>query len=330
MARTASLIALGLALTLPFAAAAQRLGGGPAADPAAAFEVYGTVTSFSADFGAGMPALVVDDPALGAVVVGLGPVWYLQQEGFAAAPGDAVELLAYPCATCSLPAVAAWVNNLTTGAAIVLRDDEGHPQWTSRGGGRGGHPRCDLAGAKDGNGPGEGNGPNGPGDGNGPNGSCEGDGSCDGEGPHGPGEGEGPHGPGEGEGPHGPGEGSGPHGGQCAWAAPDMSAVAAVEGTVVSVSAAPAQGMPSMVLATAEGELTLVLSPYHPIAAAGFLIEPGMALEVTYAPWAVGGEAVLATIAIADPVTGLVIQLRDPETGFPISTGGGHNRPNWP
>lgn len=106
-----------------------------------------------------------------------------------------------------------------------------------------------------------------------------------------------------------------------------MSAVAAVSGTVVSVSAAPGEGLPSMVLATDEGELELLLSPYHPIAAAGFLIEPGMELDVTYAPWAVGGEAVLATISITDPVTGLTIQLRDPETGYPIH--GGPGGPPW-
>jgi hypothetical protein len=303
MQRTAFYLALGLALTLPFTAAAQRHGGpgaGPAADAANAFEVYGTVTAFTADYGSGMPTLTVEDPALGTLDVGLGPVWYLQREGFGAAAGDEVELLAYPCSTCSAPAVAAWVSDVTTDAFVELRDGEGYPLWMLRGGGRGGHPRCDPAGKPGAK-----------------------------SGPHGPGEGEGPHGPGEGEGPHGPGEGEGPHGagGQCDWAAPDMSAVAAVSGTVVSVSAAPGEGLPSMVLATDEGELELLLSPYHPIAAAGFLIEPGMELDVTYAPWAVGGEAVLATISITDPVTGLTIQLRDPETGYPIH--GGPGGPPW-
>ena len=105
-----------------------------------------------------------------------------------------------------------------------------------------------------------------------------------------------------------------------------MSATANVAGTVVSVSAVPGGGMPVMLLATADGELELLISPYHPIAAAGFLIEPEMELLVTYAPWVIADELVLATISITDPVTGLTIQLRDPETGHPVRGGYGYGR----
>lgn len=320
-------VVLVLTLTLPFAAVAQRHGG-PGADPATAFEVFGPVVSFTAAAGAGMPALGVEDSVLGLVEVGLGPVWFLKQQGFSAAPGDEVELLAYACATCSLPAVAAWVSNLTAGVSIELRDAEGSPLWRARGGGRGGHPRCepdasDEPGAAKMGPNGSGGGPHGGGDpGNGPD---PGDGHP-GDGGPGNGPGPGPGGPGEGPGDGGPGD-RGPHGGQCSWTAPDMSATATVEGVVVAVAAMPGEGTPSMVLAAGDGNLELLLSPYHPIAAAGFLIEPGMELTVVYAPWVVGGEELLATISITDPVTGLTLQLRDPETGYPIRGYHGHGRP---
>ncbi len=157
--------------------------------------------------------------------------------------------------------------------------------------------------------------------------------------PHGgdgPGQGD-PHGPGDGPGhgdDHEPGDGPGgdhgpnpEHGGQCDWTAPDMGSVATVSGMVISVAAAPGGPMASMVLATGDDELELLLNPYHPIAAAGFLIAPEMHLVVTYAPWAIAGEAVLATISITDPVTGVTLQLRDPETGYPVHGGSGSSHP---
>ena len=49
-----------------------------------------------------------------------------------------------------------------------------------------------------------------------------------------------------------------------------------------------------------------------------------MELTVTYAPWMLGGEELLATISITDPVTGVTIQLRDPETGHPVRGGHGY------
>lgn len=293
------LIAL-LILTLPLAAEAQRHGvpgsgvPGPGADPANAFEVFGTVLAFSAARGAGMPTLTVDDPALGAVEVGLGPAWYLRAAGFAAAPGDEIDVLAYPCSACFVPAVAAWVNNLTAGVTVELRDDAGLPLWRQSGTGPGGDPRCLATGDPK---------------------------SGRASGGHHGGSGNEPAGNGPGSG------GPGAFGGQCSWTAPDLSAVATVTGTVVSVSAEPGEPMPSMVLATETGELDLLLSPYHPIVAAGFLIEPGMELTVTYAPWMIAGEEVLATISITDPATGLTIQLRDPETGYPLR--GGHGNGGW-
>lgn len=319
MIKKTSLLISVLILTLPFAAAAQRHGGpGSGADPADAFEIYGTVLSFSAARGAGMPALRVDDPALGVVEVGLGPAWYLRAAGFAAAPGDEIDALAYPCSTCFVPAVAAWVNNLTTGVTVELRDDDGLPLWRQSGAGPGGDPRCQPASGDPKSGPGNmgGNHHGGAGSGGSGNGS-----TGNGQGNGGTGNGQGNGGNGNGE----PGSGGpGAFGGQCSWTAPDLSAVATVTGTVVSVDAEPGAGMPAMVLATDAGELELLLSPYHAIAAAGFLIAPGMELIVTYAPWMVAGDELLATISITDPVTGLTIQLRDPETGYPLRGGYGN------
>lgn len=316
MFRKATLAITIFVLVLPLAAAAQRHGGpGSGADPANAFEVFGPVLAFSAARGAGMPSLTVDDPALGVVEVVLGPAWYLREAGFSAAPGDEIDALAYPCSGCSVPAVAAWVNNLTVGTAVELRDDEGLPLWRRSGAGPGGDPRCQQAGdPKSGHG-GSGGGHGGPGNGmgNGP-----GNGPGNGEPGNGPGDGSGNGGSGNGNG------GSGPFGGQCSWTAPDMSAVATVTGVVVSISAEPGEGMPTLVLDTGTGELELLLSPFHPIVAAGLLIEPGMELTVTYAPWRIAGEELLATISITDPVTGLTIQLRDPETGYPVRDGHGY------
>lgn len=327
-------LTLSLALLLAAAGAAvAQPPNGPAADPSAAFEVVGTVVAFTAAYGSGMPTLSVDDASLGVVELALGPVWYLQQEGFAAAPGDEVTALAFPCATCSAEAVAVWVENHTAGLTLTLRDDEGRPLWIATGarGQGGGHPLCrtdDMgkrmngAGGPDGNGGGQGTGPGEPGSGNG-SGNSYGPGEP-GTG-SGPGANNGPGEPGNGNGPGEPGAGNGPgpHGGQCAWGGPDMSAVATVTGTVVSVSAYPGDGWPVMVLATAGGELEMLINPYHPIAAAGFLIEEGMELIVTYAPWAVNEEMLLVAISLTDPVTGIVIQLRDPETGYPLHGGYG-------
>lgn len=239
--------------------------GTPAADPAQAFSVAGSVVAFTSTPGAGYPILVVDDPSLGEVEIGLGPIWYLQQQGFTAAAGDQVEALVYPCATCSVPQVAAWVNNITAGVSISLRDEAGYPLWIG-GGDHGAGGQAGGAGAG---------------------------------------------------GPRAVGSV------MAGWGGPDMSAVTTVTGTVVSITAEVGAGYPTLVLLAGGQELTIYISPYRLIAASGLLIEPGMELEVTYAPAETTSGTVLLAISITDPVTGIVVQLRDPETGFPL-TGGGY------
>jgi len=252
---------LALAVTvLALSAPALAQGTGvPAADPSGAWQVTGTVVSFTATAGAGSPVLVVDDTSLGEVEIGLGPVWYLQDQGFTAASGDQVEALVYPCATCTVPQVAAWVNNITAGLSLTLRDEAGYPVWT---GGRG-------------------------------------------------------------TGGRGQGGGGSSVGNVVAgWAAIDMEQAATVTGTVVSITAEAGVGYPTLVLASGDGELTLLVSPYRLVASSGLLIEPGMELTVSFAPAETTDGTVYLAISITDPVTGIVIQLRDPETGFPLTQGG--------
>jgi hypothetical protein len=124
----------------------------------------------------------------------------------------------------------------------------------------------------------------------------------------------------------GTGSGSGPANGSGL----DMSQVETVTGNVVSFTGHAGFGEPLLVL-DVDGEIVeIIVSPYQPIAAAGLVMEAGMSLTVACAPTLCDDEPHLVSISIVDNATGVLIQLRDPETGFPMTNGGGHNRPNWP
>lgn len=278
----------------------------PGADPNQAFEVSGIVLAVSGGSGSGMPMITVDDASLGQIDVALGPVWYLQASGFSAAEGDSVHLLAYECSTCAAPAVAAWVENLTNSTSVELRDDDGRPLWVKRQNQRGGSGR-----------PGQGQGSGGGGNGEPGSGSGGGNGE--------PGGGSGGGGGSGQPGGSGTGTGSGPNNGSGL----DMSLVETVSGTVESMSGHAGAGEPVLALDVSGEILEITLSPYQPIAAAGLVIEPGILLTVTFAPTQCD-EPHLVAISIVDDATGVLIQLRDPETGFPMTNGGGHHRPNWP
>jgi hypothetical protein len=310
-------------LTLTLFAGALLAGQGagtPAADPSSAFTVSGTVSAFTAAYGSGMPTLSVADAALGTVDVALGPVWFLDDAGFSAQPGDIVQLLAYTCPVCSTAAVAAWVENLTTGGYVELRDELGFPLWRGVGAKRGsGHGGGSGNGGSGEPGSGQG-GPNGSGNqGEGGNGGGAGNGGNGETGHHGPGEPAG-HGPGAGSGGYGPGE-------HFDWTGPDMAAAATVTGTVVEFAAVPGARMPTLILATDQGEIEILLSPYRVVAAAGLLLEPGVEVTVTYAPMSLDDSEVLVAISIIDPATGVTVQLRDPETGYPLA--GGRRGGRW-
>ena len=109
-----------------------------------------------------------------------------------------------------------------------------------------------------------------------------------------------------------------------------MSQVDTVTGEVVEFTGHAGSGQPVMNL-DVEGELyEITVSPYGPVAAAGLVIEPGLILTVTYAPTECQEDPHLVTISILDVATGFLIQLRDPETGFPMASGNQHNRRNRP
>jgi hypothetical protein len=276
--------------------AASTVSAGPGADPSQAFEVSGIVLAVTGGSGSGMPMLVVDDASLGQVDVALGPVWFLQNSGFSAAEGDSVHLLAYECSTCAAAAVAAWVDNLTNGTSVDLRDDGGRPLWTKRQSQRGGSARPGRGGGSGGGGGAGTGGGSGAGGGSGePGGSGTGTGS-------------------------GPANGSGL----------DMSQVETVTGYVVSFTGHSGSGEPILALDVDGETVEITVSPYQPVAAAGLVIEPGVVLTVDFAPTLCDGEPHLVAISIVDVATGVTVQLRDPETGFPMTNGGGHHRPTWP
>jgi len=293
-----------LIASLALAAAATSVmasgGSGPGADPTQAFDVQGVVVAMTGGSGSGLPMLTVDDATLGLVDVALGPVWYLQTAEFSAAAGDEVRLLAYACPTCAASAVAAWVDNLTTGASIDLRDEDGRPLWT-----QGQSQRAGSGRAGQGNGSG---GQNGGGQGGG-TGSGTGGGSGGGQ----------PGGSGNGTG-SGPANGSGL----------DMSQIDTVTGAVVDFTGHAGSGQPIITLDVDGETYEITVSPYGPIEASGLVIEPGLMLTIVYAPTECEEDPHFVSISILDVATGVLVQLRDPETGFPITTGGGHNRPNWP
>ena len=130
MQRSANLVILTVALV---SVASIAVGGTvTGVDPTTSIQISGEVISFTGSSGSGMPMITVDDATLGIVDVGLGPAWFISEAGFSAAPGDQVEIEAFECPVCAALYVAAWVDNLTTGVGIDLRDDEGRPLWRQR------------------------------------------------------------------------------------------------------------------------------------------------------------------------------------------------------
>ena len=273
----------GLAVGLATAATAQMRRGagrgtGPQVDMGAATTVAGSVVSFQAGAGMGMPALVVAvDGGEGQSFV-LGPYRYLQAQGFTAKEGDRVEVTTVPCTACPNGSAVVSVHNVSTSATLTLRGEDGVPLWTGgRGAGRG------MRGG----------------------GSCQGTGQGMGAGAA--------MGPGRGR-----GAGMGRAAGLCNGTGPDMAKAAAYSGTVKAFTGGAGQGFPTLVLETAGGEVSVMVSPYRALMRAGYTPAAGTAVEVTAAPVAVDGAEQLVAITLKDVASGLEIGLRDPQTGFPI------------
>lgn len=113
-----------------------------AVDASQAVVLEGPVVSFLAGPGSALPTLTVDDPALGATAVRLGPFWFLTEAGWAAEVGDIVRITAFPCSLCTAGYVAAKVENLSTGIGVDLRAEDGAPLWPA------GHPRGTALGTR--------------------------------------------------------------------------------------------------------------------------------------------------------------------------------------
>lgn len=131
--------------------------------------ISGTVVSFTAGAGQGMPSLVVRQSGADVTLV-LGPFWFLQNAEFAAAAGDAVEVTVMACTDCPSGFAVIAVKNVTNGSLVTLRNADGLPLWNPDGSGNGSGPGS--RGPRYGSGPGFGNGP-----GHGPGyGDCNADG----------------------------------------------------------------------------------------------------------------------------------------------------------
>jgi hypothetical protein len=108
------------------------------------------------------------------------------------------------------------------------------------------------------------------------------------------------------------------HGRLCGGVGPDMTRATTFSGTVASFVGGPGEGLPVLTLATASGPVEIMASPYHAIAHAGYTFEEGRQLTVAAAPVDLDGEDHWVAISITDASTGLVIQLRDAESGLPL------------
>ena len=184
----------------------------------------------------------------------LGPMWNIQEQGFAAETGDRVVVQGFSCGDCRERLAVASVENLTRNVILTLRGDDGAPLWQAGRGSR----------------------------------------SVKGRG-----------------GKH---EGAGPRG--------ELGETAVYLGSVRSFSGVRGEGQPTLVLATAAGDFSIVVGPLRRLNQAGFEIVPGMALEVTAASAPCGDKDHLVAVAVKDPATGSEVVLRGHPRGGKNRRGG--------
>ena len=111
-----------------------------------------------------------------------------------------------------------------------------------------------------------------------------------------------------------PGTGHGP--------GPEMGDTAVYLGTVQSFAGGPGEGVPTLVLATAAGDVTIVVGPHRRLTRSGFEITPGMDLEVTAASAGCPDKGHLVAVALKNPATGVEIALRGTSQGAMQRRGG--------
>ena len=103
-----------------------------------------------------------------------------------------------------------------------------------------------------------------------------------------------------------------------------MTTVTTVSGEVARFMVRPAKGDSHLRLDVGDRVLRILVTPFKKVEAAGMLLNRGDYLRVTYALTKCSDPEMMA-LSLTD-ATGLTIQLRDPETGFPIA-GPGYGRP---
>lgn len=118
------------------------------------------------------------------------------------------------------------------------------------------------------------------------------------------------------------GRGNGAGRGECGGEGPDMDAARDLDGVVVSFSGGPGVGRPTLILAVGGVETAVVASPYRVLQNAGVAFVAGERWLARVAPSADGTH--LVALTLKNPATGFELVLRDPETGLPLWTGGGH------
>ncbi len=268
-----------------------RDGSGPLIDTSQLLVFEGTVVQLVAGLGQGMPELDIVTAAGQTLSFVLGPHWYLQANGFAADPGDAVEISAYACALCESAYAVVEVVNASKALTLVLRSEDGTPLWPASGSRA---VRRQLGRADSGSGGGNGGSGSGPGNGTGSGSGGSGQGGSGGNG-------------------NGPGQ----PGGCDACEPPDLGHVQTFSGTVSAVDVTAGEGTPTVTLATSSGEITFLISPISILTRAAFTFVIGQNVEITAAPIAHEGAETWLALVIKDTATGLTVVLRDPATGLP-------------
>lgn len=99
----------------------------------------------------------------------------------------------------------------------------------------------------------------------------------------------------------------------------DLSSVETLTGIAVAIEGGPGEGVPTLILRVGGEELEIVIGPYRVWAASDIEVTPGEELTVTFVPCTNDGH--LVALSVIEEETGKTVQLRDPETGLPLSYG---------
>jgi hypothetical protein len=114
---------------------------GPQLDLAAKTSFDGTVTDVNIGYGQGFPTFTLNTGE-GKVTIVASPYRALVDADFVIRAGERISVLAFPSKRYEGAYVAAELKNLTTGKALLLRDDQGFPVGIGGQGGRHGSGSC--------------------------------------------------------------------------------------------------------------------------------------------------------------------------------------------